>query len=121
MKLAISTDNNQVAKHFGRCTAYTIVEIEDEKVKEKKVIPNPGHAPGAIPKFLNGKGCDLIIAGGMGRKAQEFFQNFGIDWIIGVQGDVEQVIRNFINNDLEVGDSTCTHGEGKGTGYRDCH
>ena len=44
MKLAISTDNNQVAKHFGRCSKYTIVEIDNSKIKEKKVIPNPGHA-----------------------------------------------------------------------------
>jgi len=121
MKLAISTDNNQVAKHFGRCKQYTIVEILDSKVIDKKIISNPGHAPGAIPKFLNDKDCDLIIAGGMGRRAQGYFKDFNMDWIIGVQGDVDKVIQDFINNDLEVGDSTCNHGEGKGTGYRDCH
>ncbi len=121
MKLAISSENNQVAQHFGRCKEYTIVEVKNSEVKDKKVIPNPGHAPGAIPKFLNNKGCDLIIAGGMGRRAQGFFNDFGMDWIIGVQGDVDKVIQDFINDELEVGDSTCTHGESKGTGYHDCH
>ena len=57
----------------------------------------------------------------MGRRAQGFFKQFNMDWIIGVQGEVDQVINDFINNELQAGDSTCTHGEGKGTGERDCH
>ncbi|MEA2096894.1 MAG: NifB/NifX family molybdenum-iron cluster-binding protein [Candidatus Cloacimonadota bacterium] len=121
MKIAIPTENNNVAQHFGRCQQYTLVDVENSKVTNIVVIDNPGHAPGAIPKFLNEKGCNLIITGGMGQKAQQFFEQFNISWIIGVQGDVKSVINDFINNNLIVGDSTCDHGEGKGTGYRDCH
>jgi len=121
MRIAISTENSMVAAHFGRCPSYTLVDIEDGKVTGKEVVDNPGHAPGAIPKFLSEKGCDLIIAGGMGRRAQQFFSQFNMDWITGVQGEVDTVIDDFINNRLTAGESTCDHGEGKGTGYRDCH
>ena len=29
MKVAISTDNDQVSAHFGRCPLFTIIDIED--------------------------------------------------------------------------------------------
>lgn len=121
MRLAVATENNLVAQHFGRCQQYTLVDIEESKIVAKKILKNPGHAPGAIPKFLNEHSCDLIIAGGMGKRAQQYFQQFDIDWIIGVQGKVEAIIKDFMNNNLKVGESTCGHGEGKGTGYGDCH
>ena len=120
MKLAISTDNGMVAAHFGRCAQYTIVDIENSKVKIKNILDSPGHAPGAIPQFLKEKGCTLIIAGGMGQKAQGLFRQSGIDWIIGVRGEVDAVINDFLNNTLVVGDSSCEHGEGHGDGTRGC-
>jgi predicted Fe-Mo cluster-binding NifX family protein len=116
MRIAISSENNQVADHFGRCSQYTIVDIENSEVKEKKVVDNPGHAPGTIPEFLKEKGCDIIIAGGMGRRAQGYFQQFGIDYIIGVHGNIEDVIRNYLNDTLEAGESSCDHGQGHGDG-----
>ncbi|HMA62957.1 MAG TPA: NifB/NifX family molybdenum-iron cluster-binding protein [bacterium] len=121
MKIAIATNNGQVAQHFGRCPKYTIVEIKDEQVKNKEIVGNPGHAPGALPKFLNSKDCQLIIAGGMGRKAQGLFKEFNIDWIIGVQGDVDCVIEDYINGKLESGESLCVRGEGKGDGRHRHH
>ena len=116
MKIAISTENGNVAAHFGRCSYYTIFEIENSKIKEKNIIKNPGHEPGAIPKFLDDLGCDMIITGGMGQRAQQFFQQFGMDYIIGVQGDIDQVIQDYLNDTLEVGESSCEHGEGQGDG-----
>ena len=116
MKIAIATENGCVAQHFGRCPEYTIVEIEGSGIGSKAVEENPGHAPGAIPQFLSGKGCEVIIAGGMGQRAQMFFQEYNIECIIGVQGDVEKVIEDYINGSLESGESTCVRGDGKGDG-----
>ncbi|HHE39375.1 MAG TPA: hypothetical protein ENL20_12510 [Candidatus Cloacimonetes bacterium] len=116
MRIAISSENSQVADHFGRCSQYTIVDIEGSEVKEKKVVDNPGHAPGAIPGFLKEQGCDIIIAGGMGRRAQGYFQQFGIDYIIGVHGNIEEVISNYLSDTLEAGESSCDHGQGHGDG-----
>ncbi|MBU1147322.1 MAG: dinitrogenase iron-molybdenum cofactor, partial [Candidatus Omnitrophica bacterium] len=52
MKIAISTDGDLVSEHFGRCPTFTIVDIEDSEVKNKELVSNPGHQPGAIPQFL---------------------------------------------------------------------
>ena len=43
MRIAVSTDGDQVSAHFGRCPSFTIVEIEDGKVSKKEVVDNPGH------------------------------------------------------------------------------
>ena len=116
MKIAIATENGSVAQHFGRCPEYTIVDIEDGAVKNTTLEDNPGHAPGAIPAFLDSKGCHVIITGGMGQRAMGFFQQYNIECLVGVQGDVEKVIEDYINGSLESGESTCVRGEGKGDG-----
>lgn len=109
IKVAISTDEESVSAHFGRCQAYTIYEIEEGKILSKEVIPNPGHQPGFLPQFLAEKGVNCIITGGMGPKAQSLFAERGIQTIIGVSGKVEEVIQKFINNALEIGENLCTH------------
>ncbi len=116
MRIVIATEQGNVAAHFGRCSEYTFFDIDNNKITNKEITQNPGHAPGAIPKFLNEKGADLIITGGMGRRAQGFFKEFNIDWIIGVKGPVDEVIKDYLNNTLVAGESSCTHGEGHGDG-----
>ena len=39
MKVAISTDNDYVSAHFGRCPSFTIVDIEDGKVIKQDPRP----------------------------------------------------------------------------------
>ena len=121
MRIIISTDNAKVAQHFGRCQEFTVLDIENNKVKKKETVENPEHVPGKLPKLFNEMGANLIIAGGMGRRAQSFLQEFGIDWIIGVQGDIDCVVEDYLNGKLESGESLCVRGEGKGDGNHNCN
>jgi len=113
MRIAIATDNNFVSEHFGRCQFYTIVDIKEGKVIEKKVVENPGHQPGLIPQFLHKQGVECIICGGMGTRAKDFFNQFGIKTLVGISGPVDEVIKKFIDGSLRGTDSFCNHGEGK--------
>ncbi|MBS3818890.1 NifB/NifX family molybdenum-iron cluster-binding protein [bacterium] len=112
MKVAISTDHGSVSAHFGRCAAYTLVEIEQGKVVNREEIPNPGHSPGFLPRYLSEKGVECIIAGGMGPRAQNLFAQKNIQTLIGVQGPVDQVIQKFISQELQGGEDLCAHKEG---------
>ena len=38
MKIAISTDGEYVSGHFGRCPSFTVVEIEENEIKNKEII-----------------------------------------------------------------------------------
>lgn len=116
MKIAISTDGGQVSAHFGRCPEFTIVKIENGKVVEKEVMPNPGHHPGFLPQFFSERGVEAIIAGGMGMRAQGLFDEMGIKAIMGVAGSIDEVIEKIADGTLEGGESLCRPGAGKGYG-----
>ena len=111
MKIAIATEGEIVAQHFGRCPSYTIAEAEEGKVLKKDIIANPGHEPGFLPKFLSEMGVDFILSGGMGPKAINLFYQNGVQPIVGVSGNIDDVINDFINGQLKTGESNCDHGK----------
>jgi predicted Fe-Mo cluster-binding NifX family protein len=116
MRIAISTDAGDVSAHFGRCPVFTIVDIENSEVLKKEEITNPGHHPGFLPQFLREKGVGCIIAGGMGQRAAEMFEEQGIETIVGISGTIEDIIDKIKNGVLEGGESLCKPGAGKGYG-----
>lgn len=121
-KFAVATEGAEVAQHFGRCPAYTLVEIKNNNV-DKTVIPNPGHQPGFLPRFLAEKGVKCVIAGGMGPRAQNLFAEQGIDTVVGVVGPVAGAIESYLSGSLVGGDSLCGHGQdggGHDCGNHDC-
>jgi len=121
MKIAISTDSGNVCAHFGRAPEFTFVTIENDQVLEKKVLPNPGHSVGSIPQFVNQQGAKYMIAGGMGRRAEDFFNQYGIEVIVGITGRIDDVIKKILNGTLEGGESLCAPGGGKGYGVDKIH
>lgn len=110
-RVAIATDGSMVAQHFGRCPAYTIFEIDNGTTINKTVVPNPGHEPGFLPRFLGEKGISCIIAGGMGPRAQSLFEEQGIRTVIGVTGPIEEVIESYLDGNLTGGESLCEQGQ----------
>lgn len=116
MKIAISAASGEVFAHFGRAPEFVFVTIEDGKVVKKESLPNPGHMVGSIPEFISQQGASVMIAGGMGRRAIDFFGQYGIDVIVGVTGSIDVVIDKILKGTLEGGESLCLPGAGKGHG-----
>jgi predicted Fe-Mo cluster-binding NifX family protein len=123
MKIAISTHSNEVSAHFGRAPTFTFITIENDNVIKREELSNPGHTVGSIPEFVNNHGANYIIAGGMGYRAKEFFEQYGINVIVGVQGTIDDVIKRILNGEIKTmgGDSLCTPGGGKGYGVEKIH
>jgi len=121
LKIAISTDSGKVSPHFGRAPEFTFVTIEDNKVIKKDIFPNPGHTVGSIPQFINEKGAKCMITGGMGHRAIQFFNQYGIEVIMGVDRNLDDVIEKILNGTLEGGESICSPGGGKGYGVDKIH
>lgn len=116
MKVAISTDGEQVSAHFGRCPSFTIAEIDNNEIINTTLIDNPGHHPGFLPKFLQEKGVNAIIAGGMGQRAQILFEQSNIQTIMGIAGSIKAVLEKLRSGTLQGGASLCNPGAGKGYG-----
>jgi predicted Fe-Mo cluster-binding NifX family protein len=110
MKVAIATENEAVCQHFGHCPEYTIYTIEENSLRRKDIIQNPGHRPNFLPGYLQEQGVDVIIAGGMGVKAQKLFAEAGIEAVLGVAGPIEQIAEKYVQGALQPGVSTCEHG-----------
>ena len=123
MKIAISTENNQVCAHFGRAPTFTFLTIENDQLIKKEEFPNPGHTVGSIPEFVHEHGAEYMISGGMGHRAQAFFQQYGIDVIVGVQGTIDSVIERILAGQIKTmgGVSLCSPGAGKGFGVEKIH
>ncbi len=116
MKIAISTDGDEVSPHFGRCPHFTIIEVENSKLVDKKIIENPGHHPGYLPCYLGKIGVKCIVAGGMGIRAKGQFNRESIETILGVSGKVDEIIDKIKDGSLEGGEGICEPGMGKGYG-----
>lgn len=123
MITAIATDGGYVSPHFGRCQTYTLVDIENGQIVDKKQVENPGHAPGAIPEFLNRKGAKKVVCGGIGARATELFGQYGIEILAGVDDTVDNVIKSLADGSLVGKQSFCKPGDGRGYGIEktECH
>lgn len=117
-RIAISTLDNKgldglVSEHFGRCAYFTIAEIEDNRIQSVKTIDNPyanNHAPGQIPEFIQRQGATVMLAGGMGRRAVTFFEQYGIEAVTGAAGTVLQAVQAYLDGQLN-GASPCAESQ----------
>jgi len=107
MKIAVASENDMVAGHFGHCETFTIFDTEGAKILKKEAIPNPGHKPGFLPNFLNDLGVKVIIAGGMGGGAIDIFNEKQIEVIVGANGKTEQVVTEYLKGNLQSTGSVC--------------
>lgn len=121
MKIAVSSENNNgltspVAQHFGRCPYYTLVDIGENEHQSVSSIENPyyqSHEPGMVPTFIKDNQVDVMISGGMGGRAIQFFNQFGIEVATGAFGTVHDTIQAYLDNDLKGG-SSCAESEAHG-------
>lgn len=115
MKIAIATENGSVAPHFGHCSGFTFVNVEDGHVTDRQFVPSPPHEHGLLPRFLHEQGAQAVIAGGIGAGALGIFQEVGIPVVAGAAGPIEDAAIAYARGELVSRESTCDHDQ------HDCH
>ena len=112
MKIAVPVANKRICIHFGHCEVFAFFEVDEAKkiiTDRTEVIP-PAHEPGILPKWIKGQGVDLVLAGGIGQKAQELFSQSGVKVVVGVtENNPAQAVLNYLNGNLTTGTNTCDH------------
>jgi len=109
-KIAIPTTNKVLSAHFGRCEKFVIYNVVDSKITKEEWITPPPHEPGSHPKFLREMGCETIIAGGMGERAQTLFAENNIEVFIGVPDiPLIELVEKYIKSELKSGANRCDH------------
>jgi len=93
MKVSIPTKDENglegvVEPHFGKAPTYTIIDTENNQVT---VIPNTSEHMGGTglpPEYLHENGVDIMLCGGLGFKAVNMFESYGIKVFVGAGGTV---------------------------------
>jgi predicted Fe-Mo cluster-binding NifX family protein len=110
MRIAVPISGGRVSAHFGHCEQFGLFDTENGEIKSMEYVNSPPHEPGAFPRWLKERGADIIISGGMGRRAQELFSREGIEVILGTdETDPERLVRIYLDGELESGDNPCDH------------
>lgn len=124
MRIAISAEDcngleSIVSPHFGRCPFFILVEVEEDGVLVSREVQNPfygQHQPGQVPAFIHSLGADVMLTGGMGGRAVQFFQQYGIEPVTGAMGTVRQALERYLGGLLQ-GAAPCresvAHGHGE--------
>jgi predicted Fe-Mo cluster-binding NifX family protein/cellulose biosynthesis protein BcsQ len=107
---AVPTAEGKLCSHFGHCDQFALIETEEGKIKAKTMHTPPPHEPGVLPKWLHEMGAHIIIAGGMGSRAQQLFVENGIKVVTGAPMDTpESLVRQYLTDSLVTGGNVCDH------------
>lgn len=112
MRIALPTTDGRLCMHFGHCERFVLVDVDLEKreaIATREAVPPP-HEPGVLPRWLAEQGAGVIIAGGMGRRAQDLFAASGIEVVLGAPDrPTDDVIADWLAGSLRVGSNPCDH------------
>lgn len=112
MKYAVPVTKEVVSSHFGHCSHFALFAVDEQTgvITNKDVVASPGHEPGVLPAWLAEQGVSVVIAGGMGNRAQDLFQQNRIKVVVGApDGDPEKIVVDFLNGSLMAGENLCDH------------
>jgi len=112
MRIAIPLAGGKLSAHFGHCEEFALIDTnrESKSITSTLMFAAPPHEPGLLPRWLAEKGAQMIIAGGMGRRAQGLFEQQDIAVVVGAPTDTPEVIVNaYLEGSLRTGKNTCDH------------
>lgn len=114
MKIALPVAGEQLCLHFGHCEKFCFYEVDPDakKIIKTEMMDAPPHEPGLLPRLLSEKGVNVVIAGGMGMRAQQLFNQNGVKVVTGADpsgGGMEEIVMSYLNGSLQTGANPCSH------------
>jgi predicted Fe-Mo cluster-binding NifX family protein len=97
MKISVPSMGNcgledQVGQHFGKVLNYILYDTESGEVS---IIPNTSEHNGGVglpPELMANNGVNIMLCGGLGRKAVSMFEQYDIDVFVGAQGTIQNAL-----------------------------
>jgi predicted Fe-Mo cluster-binding NifX family protein len=107
MKICVPTMGNigldeSVSEHFGRAPTFTIVDTETNEVKVIKNTSEHMGGSGYPPQIMADSGVNIMICSGLGPRAINMFEKFGIEVYIGASGIVRNAIAEWQDGKLQM-------------------
>lgn len=109
-KIAVPVTQGLLDAHFGHCRQFALVITEENEIKEIQYVDAPPHQPGLLPPWLAERGVTDIIAGGMGQRAIQLFNEKRINVFVGApQRPVEELVEGLLQGTLSFSANYCDH------------
>ncbi|MBN2138728.1 MAG: NifB/NifX family molybdenum-iron cluster-binding protein [Sedimentisphaerales bacterium] len=112
MRIAIPLTEGTLSLHFGHCEEFALVDVDEQAKRVSNItkLQPPAHEPGVLPRWLAEQNANIIIAGGMGQRAQQLFAQNGISVVLGASAHTpEQLVHDYLVGILETGENICDH------------
>jgi predicted Fe-Mo cluster-binding NifX family protein len=112
MRIAIPMADGRLAQHFGHCEKFALVDVDPvtKEITASTEVEAPEHQPGLLPPWLKERGVNLIIAGGMGSRANSLFQAASIEVLTGALAETAAIlVRQYLDGKLVTGENACDH------------
>jgi predicted Fe-Mo cluster-binding NifX family protein len=119
MKIAVTTENEEVFQHFGQSRTFTIFTAESGEITKKVTLDAGESGHSALAGLLKNLAIDVVICGGIGGGARQMLASAGIQLVSGVTGSVDKAVEAFLKGELKDQGETCDHHDHE-HGH-DCH
>ncbi|MBN2787212.1 MAG: ATPase [Paludibacteraceae bacterium] len=107
---AIPIESGVLCSHFGHCSLFSIIHIENNKVAATKFLVPPVHEPGVLPNWLAEQGVTEVIAAGIGQSAINLLNKKNIHVTIGAPlKSPQELVTDKLNNTLTTSENVCNH------------
>ena len=112
LRFAVPTTDGVLCPHFGHCDEFTLIDVDaaSREVLTTTAVAAPEHEPGLLPAWLGERGATIVIAGGMGSRAQALFTEQGLTVLTGAPvGAPRDIVEQYLAGDLVTGVNVCDH------------
>jgi predicted Fe-Mo cluster-binding NifX family protein len=112
MRIAIPVTSGQLEQHFGHSERFALIDVDpaSKQVTASTEVEAPEHQPGLLPPWLKERGVQLVIAGGMGTRAQSLFAAASIQVVSGAPTHPpETLVRQYLDGALVTVPTACHH------------
>jgi predicted Fe-Mo cluster-binding NifX family protein len=110
MKIAVpTTQSNIVDAHFGHCEFYTVFTVDNSEIINSEIVESPQGCgcKSNIVSILKEMGVEVMLAGNMGGGAVNVLNSNGISVYRGCDGDVKNLVEEFIKGELIDSGESC--------------
>jgi len=101
---------DKLSGHFGHCLVFTVMDVEEKKIKNVKKFNNPPHnkvdkhmSHMLAVNLLKDNGVNIVIEGGIGKEHLRGLEQAGIKVYAGKIGTVEFNVKEFMEGRLSLG------------------
>lgn len=96
--------------HFGHCKAFALYDVDEKKVVAENRVDAPPHQPGLLPGWLAERGVTDVVAGGMGQRAIDLFNQRSVNVFVGAPAiAAPELLEGFLDQTLTFKANYCDH------------